>query len=200
MEHYKEQTWCVYIHTFPNNKKYIGITCRPPIVRWGKTGSGYKDQKLMWDAIQEFGWDNVQHEILFYDLSEEEAKLKEAELISEYKTNLSEYGYNTISKDMKDYNSFILNAKSVKTDIIKRNELDMLMVLYEIKAMHPLTAITLQAIYEYKPTQQSYTTRCRAIRTLYASEYVGVGLKYGKFYSYFITDKGVKILREYSLI
>jgi hypothetical protein len=34
--------WKVYCHTFPNGKKYVGITKRSPEERWHKDGSGYK--------------------------------------------------------------------------------------------------------------------------------------------------------------
>ena len=34
--------WKLYCHTFPNGKKYIGITKQDPARRWGKDGNGYK--------------------------------------------------------------------------------------------------------------------------------------------------------------
>jgi hypothetical protein len=88
------KNWKVYVHTFPNNKKYFGITCRDdPNIRW-QNGKGYgKDaQPVMYNAIQKYGWDNVKHEILFSGLSKKEAELKERELISLYKTNCKRYG------------------------------------------------------------------------------------------------------------
>ena len=83
------KNWKVYVHTFPNNKKYFGITCRDdPNIRW-QNGKGYdKDsQSVMYNAIQKYGWDNVECEILFSGLSKKEAELKERELIALYKTN-----------------------------------------------------------------------------------------------------------------
>ena len=97
------QTWCVYMHTFPNQKRYIGITCMQPARRWGKDGRGYKGQSVIWNAIQEFGWENIRHEIMFYYLTENEAKQKEEELIMEYNTTSEEYGYNVLGVDHKDY-------------------------------------------------------------------------------------------------
>lgn len=84
----------VYKHTFPNGKVYIGITCKSFNVRWRKNGSGYIQQKLVWNAIQKYGWNNIKHEILFTNLTLNEASEKEKELIKEYKSNNYKYGYN----------------------------------------------------------------------------------------------------------
>lgn len=88
------KNWKVYVHTFPNNKKYFGITCRDdPNIRW-QNGKGYSKngQPVMYNAIQKYGWDNVKHEILFSGLSKKEAESKERELIALYKTNCKRYG------------------------------------------------------------------------------------------------------------
>ena len=83
----------MYKHTSPKNKVYIGITSYDPYVRWGKGGIRYKGQPF-YNAIQKYGWDNFKHEILFTNLSEQEAKKKEIELINEYKANDHIHGYN----------------------------------------------------------------------------------------------------------
>lgn len=87
-------SWTVYMHKFPNNKVYIGITKNTPQRRWRNNGSGYKTQKLMWRAIQKYGWNNVEHIILFKDIDEKQAKKKEQELIAKYRSNVFDYGYN----------------------------------------------------------------------------------------------------------
>jgi len=87
--------FCVYVHIFPNGKKYIGITSKNPKTRWQNGTGYYKDhQPVMFNAIQKFGWENVAHEILFDGLTFEEASLKEQELIVYYKTNCRKYGNN----------------------------------------------------------------------------------------------------------
>ena len=86
-------TWVVYKHTFPNAKVYIGITSVAPKERW-KNGKGYSKNTYVRAAIEKYGWENVKHEILFTNLSEAEAKMKEIELISEYDSNNSQKGYN----------------------------------------------------------------------------------------------------------
>ena len=82
-----ENKWQVYIHINKiNNKKYIGITSeKDPNKRW-KNGLGYKRQ-IFYKAIQKYGWDNFQHKILFTNLTEQQAKQKEIELIALYNTN-----------------------------------------------------------------------------------------------------------------
>lgn len=89
----EEKCYTVYMHIFPNNKVYVGITCRKPKYRWDN-GNGYKNNKYMTNAIQKYGWNNIEHKILFTDLMKEEAERKEIELIAFYKSNQRKYGYN----------------------------------------------------------------------------------------------------------
>ncbi len=88
--------FCVYKHTAPNDKVYIGITSKNPIYRWN-SGKGYMTNKHFYNAILKYGWDNIKHEILFTDLNKEEACQKEIELIAEYKSNDPKFGYNISS-------------------------------------------------------------------------------------------------------
>lgn len=97
-----ERKWCVYCHTNKvNGKKYIGITSRSPEKRWGKDGNEYREDlhPVFGRAIKKYGWNTFEHEILFENLSKEEACQKEIELILKYKTNCTRYtdpayGYN----------------------------------------------------------------------------------------------------------
>ena len=87
------KNWVVYVHIFPNGKKYFGITCKMPDKRW-ENGHGYtkNGQPVMYHAIQKYGWENIKHEILFTNLTKKEAELKEKKLIALYKTNCKKYG------------------------------------------------------------------------------------------------------------
>lgn len=90
----ESKEYCVYMHTFPNNKIYIGITCRKPKYRWNN-GNGYAiGQRKMYNAIQKHGWENVKHIILYEHLTKEEAEQKEIELINKYNSTNDEHGYN----------------------------------------------------------------------------------------------------------
>ena len=103
------ETWCVYKHTAPNGKIYIGITHRDPVRRWGNGGQGYKNNKHFWSAIQKYGWDNFSHEILIDGLTYPEACAKEIVLIKETNSYNSRFGYNialggqghTMTEEMK---------------------------------------------------------------------------------------------------
>lgn len=46
-----KNNYTVYMHIFPNNKVYIGITSRNPKYRWNN-GKNYKKQCLIARAIQ----------------------------------------------------------------------------------------------------------------------------------------------------
>lgn len=84
----------VYIHTLPNNKVYIGITHQNCNRRWRNNGKGYRNNKYFYNAINKYRWENIKHEILFENLTKEEAEQKEIELIKQYKSNNKKYGYN----------------------------------------------------------------------------------------------------------
>ena len=84
------------MHTVPNGRRYIGVTSQNPERRW-RGGMHYDYNKRFFSAIIQYGWDNIEHEILYENLTKEEAEQKEIELIKEYKTNQEEYGYNMTS-------------------------------------------------------------------------------------------------------
>lgn len=88
-----QKTYCVYIHTFPNGKVYVGITSQKPEHRW-KNGKKYAYNQLVGRAIEKYGWDAVRHDVLFDGLTEPEAKSKEIELIKKYNSQNRNYGYN----------------------------------------------------------------------------------------------------------
>ena len=80
-----------------NGKIYIGITSQKPEDRWGSQGCNYKSSLHFYSAIQKYGWNNFEHNILFTGLTKEQACLKEQELIKEYDLMNREFGYNSTS-------------------------------------------------------------------------------------------------------
>lgn len=85
--------WCVYVHISPSKKYYVGITSQKPNDRW-RNGNGYKSHVYFWRAIQKYGWNNFQHEIVAGNLMESEAKNFEKILIEKLQSNNPKYGYN----------------------------------------------------------------------------------------------------------
>lgn len=83
----------VYVHITPNGKRYFGITRTRLSARW-QNGKGYKCNPYFNRAILKYGWENIEHKVLFENLTKEEAEQKEKELIAEYKTTNSKFGYN----------------------------------------------------------------------------------------------------------
>jgi group I intron endonuclease len=89
-----ERKWCVYKHTNKvNGKVYIGITSQDVRVRWNR-GWGYQYCPHFGRAIQKYGWDNFAHEILYDGLTQTEAENWEINLIAEYHSADSRFGYN----------------------------------------------------------------------------------------------------------
>lgn len=93
MEENEEKCYTVYMHTSPSGKRYIGITSMKPTERW-RNGGGYVHNDYFYKAIKKYGWDNIKHEILFTNLTKDEAEQKEIELISFYNSDNRDCGYN----------------------------------------------------------------------------------------------------------
>lgn len=88
------ESYCVYKHTAPNGKSYIGITSQRPSARW-LNGNGYQGQKKFYNAIMKYGWSNIKHEVLYKGLTQEEACKKEIELIQQYDSVKNGYNSST---------------------------------------------------------------------------------------------------------
>ena len=88
--------YCVYCHTNKiNKKKYIGQTKSNIFKRCGKNGEGYKNQNKFYRAIQKYGWDNFNHEIIASNLTKDEADNFERILINKFDSINN--GYNVAS-------------------------------------------------------------------------------------------------------
>lgn len=86
-------SYCVYKHTSPSKKVYVGVTSNEPEKRWNR-GHGYSYNDHFWRAIQKYGWDNFDHEILECGISREEAYALEKAYIGSYNSTNPRYGYN----------------------------------------------------------------------------------------------------------
>jgi group I intron endonuclease len=94
----EERKWCIYKHTSPNGKAYIGQTknykhrCLSHVSA-SKNENNLKHHLTFQRAIAKYGWDNFKHEILLDNLTLAEANKYEEFYISEHDT-LSPNGYN----------------------------------------------------------------------------------------------------------
>lgn len=131
--------YIVYCHTNKiNNKKYVGITSQKALARW-QGGKHYKRHARFYADILAFGWDNFTHEVLYKNLTKEQAEKIERELIKSLDLTNIEKGYNTskggnvntiISEDVKaklsEHNSGtnnpFYNHKHSKEACIKMSE------------------------------------------------------------------------------
>lgn len=75
----------VYCLTFPNNKKYVGMTYDYE-KRWDN-GKGYHGSPF-YEEIKKFGWHNIKREILYSNLSVEEANEMEKLVIKTLKRKI----------------------------------------------------------------------------------------------------------------
>lgn len=81
--------YSVYIHKFPNNKVYVGITQQAVKDRWKCPYNRYFE-----NAVRKYGWDNIEHCVVAEVDTREEACELEKELIAKYKSFDRQYGYN----------------------------------------------------------------------------------------------------------
>lgn len=87
--------YIVYCHTNKiNGKKYIGQIKLSPERRWGKNGCNYSGSRHFFGAIQKYGWNNFDHEIIASNLTLEEANNFESLLIQKLNTQNPNKGYN----------------------------------------------------------------------------------------------------------
>lgn len=85
----------LYIHIFPNGKKYIGV-CQCCEDRW-QNGHGYAHNKEMYKDIEKYGWNKIEHIILLESYNDEMIFQLESKLINALKLYETNNGYN------KDY-------------------------------------------------------------------------------------------------
>ena len=94
----KECTYCIYKHTFPDGKVYIGQTITGCTNRRWSNGNGYKSQPV-YKAIMRYGWDNIEHEIIEDGIPAELIDEREKYYIDLYDSFKN--GYNSLGTETK---------------------------------------------------------------------------------------------------
>lgn len=89
-----DRQYSVYMHIFPDGRRYIGATRQIPKQRW-RNGRGYRNQSKFFAEIEKVGWENIKHIIVKSELSENDAMELEKNLIAKYNTQDILFGFNT---------------------------------------------------------------------------------------------------------
>nr|DAF41020.1 MAG TPA: intron associated endonuclease [Caudoviricetes sp.] len=90
-----KRDYCVYKHTTPDGKVYVGQTQQEPEARWGN-GRLYKANPEFTLACEKYGWENIKHEILAENLTQKEAYEIEREYIRVLDATNPLHGYNIL--------------------------------------------------------------------------------------------------------
>lgn len=106
----------IYRYTAPDGRVYIGCTVRSLRKRSGEYGEGYKDATNFWQAIQEFGWDSFQVDVLATTEDAEEATRLEDYYIQKYRSLDIRYGFNSI----KSGGAKTESARKKQSDTMKK--------------------------------------------------------------------------------
>lgn len=108
-----------------NNKLYFGITQQSLIKRWQqhKCNSNKKNYHL-YNAIKKYGFDKFKIEIVYKAEDKKDMFSKEKELISMYKTNLREYGYNnSLGGELSRFGCKMSNEQKQKISEYQKNRI-----------------------------------------------------------------------------
>lgn len=175
-----KEKFIVYLHTAPNGKRYVGITCQKPENRYGRNGNGYK-YMLFGKAIAKYGWENILHEVVFEGLSREDACKKEQELIKEYKTHNPKYGYNctfggdyfVFTKEAKKRNSIAKKLYfSKEENRVKKSE-----IMKELYSNHPEIKQKISDAHKGKKLSEEHLAKIRLWHATH--KVIGGGAKIG---------------------
>lgn len=98
-----DKKYIVYKYTSPSGKIYIGQTSQTIKGRAGINGQKYWDSPLFYNAIKKYGYENFSSEILYTDLTLEEANYWESYYIEKFHSNNRQYGYNLTSGGSEQY-------------------------------------------------------------------------------------------------
>ena len=96
-----KKLYIVYVHITPDGMHYYGVTCQKVERRWRGNGRYYKTTSLQ-PYIEKYGWNNIQHIVLFENLSKEDALKIEDSLITTAQEDgvcINKYRSGNVSKE-----------------------------------------------------------------------------------------------------
>lgn len=169
----------VYIITnLTNNKKYVGITNNYK-TRWkyhlrNRTETSKEYHKVLYKAFRKYGFDNFKFELVKQDLTIEEGKQLEIQLIKELKTLSHEDGYNvteggdhTGQTGERNRNA-TLSEEQAKDIITRRESKEIFQTVYE-DYKHLLKRTGMESIWlgtSWKHLQPDSITKLHAAKKL----------------------------------
>lgn len=110
----------VYCFTnLTNGKQYIGMTKQDISRRW-RNGKGYKKTTRIGGAIAKYGWNNFKKEVLFLNLTQEEAIKLEKEYIIKF--NTINNGYNVQEGGVGGNNGYVTKETRKKLSISHKGQ------------------------------------------------------------------------------
>lgn len=104
MPYLKSDCYTIYAYVAPDGRRYIGKTGSQQAERSGNGGVRYKHCSCFWKAINRFGWEAFDYEVLaIISKNELNAAQKacdlEARYIMQYQTTNIRFGFNRLKKD-----------------------------------------------------------------------------------------------------
>lgn len=128
--------WCVYTHTSPSGKVYVGISSNLKI-RWSNKGYRYTTYNSIFKrVILKYGWDNIKHDVILSNVSKEEACYTERYLIKWYKLhnlsyNITDGGEGTLGRRCSEETKLKMRAsakgwsrRAIEASILSRKNSD----------------------------------------------------------------------------
>ena len=122
---------CGYIYclSFSNGKKYIGQTIRAWKQRWKRHKSSHSCCKALHSAIEKYGYENIEFEILEYCKTKEDLNDREAFYIEKLNT-MAPNGYNLKTKDTRVVYSLETRLKMSRSH--RKNNVDVKKIVNKI--------------------------------------------------------------------
>ena len=88
----EKRDYCVYRHKSFDDRVYIGITCQNVNRRW-RNGAGYMHNVYFRRFLDKYGWDSMEHKVLYSGLTLQEAEEREIKLIRFYRSDNPSKGF-----------------------------------------------------------------------------------------------------------
>lgn len=130
----KGNVYSVYVHTTPDGRAYVGVSGTDLEYRW-KNGKNYQNCTRFRKAIEEYGWENIRHEVIASGMSREEAWNLEEQVIAELNATDEEHGYN----ESPGHNALGKNSKRKVVAKLKQRTSELAVKSRPVLQIEPIT-------------------------------------------------------------